>query len=37
MKLRDPAMTDGSKWIAFNRAYNLKKDFAIVIGIGYPF
>jgi hypothetical protein len=36
MKLRDPSISDGSKWIVVNRAYN-KDDFTVVIGIGYPF
>ncbi len=37
IKLRDPALTDGSKWIFMRRPYNFKKDFTFVIGIGYPF
>jgi hypothetical protein len=44
MKLRDPAITEGSKWIAFNRPYSIKpnpvtklSDFTVVFGIGYPF
>jgi hypothetical protein len=37
MKLRDPIIMDGSKWIFLNRPYNFKDDFAMVIGIGYPF
>ncbi len=44
MKLRDPTITDGSKWILFNRPYTLKpneitnlRDFTVVFGIGYPF
>jgi outer membrane protein assembly factor BamA len=38
MKLRDPSITDGSKWIARNdRPYNFRDDFSISIGIGYPF
>ena len=37
MKLRDPSMTGRSKWIIMNRAYNFWDDFAMVIGIGYPF
>ncbi|HUX55529.1 MAG TPA: BamA/TamA family outer membrane protein [Bacteroidales bacterium] len=37
MKLRDPAITDGSKWIIMNRPYNFKNDFTMVVGIGYPF
>lgn len=37
MKLRDPALTGGSKWIPFNGPYTFKHDFVIVLGIGYPF
>jgi len=37
MKLRDPLLSDGSKWIIMNRPYNFTDDFAIVLGIGYPF
>lgn len=37
MKLRDPAIHDGSKWIVAERKYNFRDDFAIVLGIGYPF
>ena len=37
MKLRDPVLMDGSKWILLNRPYNFKDDFAMVFGIGYPF
>ena len=37
MKLRDPWITSGSKWIIMSRPYNFKNDFAIVIAIGYPF
>ncbi len=37
MKLRDPGITDGSKWIIINRAYNFKNDFTLVLAIGYPF
>jgi outer membrane protein assembly factor BamA len=37
MKLRDPSLTGQSKWIVMNRTYNFKDDFAMVIGIGYPF
>ncbi len=36
MKLRDPADTEGSKWIFMDRLYQ-KKDFALVVAIGYPF
>jgi len=40
MKLRDPLLTDGSKWIIMRRPYSLKThldDFNMVLGIGYPF
>jgi hypothetical protein len=37
MKLRDPWINYGSKWIIMNRSYNFKKDFALVVAIGYPF
>lgn len=37
MKLRDPVIQDGSRWILLNRAYNLKRDFTMVVAIGYPF
>jgi outer membrane protein assembly factor BamA len=37
MKLRDPAIADGSKWIFLSRDYNFKDDFTFVLGIGYPF
>ena len=40
MKLRDPLLTDGSKWIIMRRPYSLKNhlnDFTMVFGIGYPF
>ena len=37
MKLRDPAITDGSKWIFLNGPYTFRKDFTVVFGIGYPF
>jgi outer membrane protein assembly factor BamA len=37
MKLRDPALTSGSKWIISRRPYNYANDFTWVIGIGYPF
>jgi outer membrane protein assembly factor BamA len=36
MKLRDPAIPDGRKWIT-QRPYTLKNDFAMVVAIGYPF
>jgi hypothetical protein len=37
MKLRDPSLTGNSKLIVMNRPYNFRDDFALVIGIGYPF
>jgi outer membrane protein assembly factor BamA len=37
MKLRDPWITYGSKWIIMNRPYSFKNDFAIIVAIGYPF
>lgn len=37
MKLRDPSITDGSKWIIMNRGLDYRNDFTLVIGIGYPF
>ncbi|TAL59728.1 MAG: outer membrane protein assembly factor [Bacteroidetes bacterium] len=40
MKLRNPLLTDGSKWIILRRPYSFKNhldDFALVVGIGYPF
>ena len=36
MKLRDPAIDDGSKWIIMNHPYT-QSDFAAFISIGYPF
>jgi hypothetical protein len=37
LKLRDPSISDGSKWIVVNRNYNLRNDLTFVLGIGYPF
>jgi outer membrane protein assembly factor BamA len=37
IKLRDPGLQGGSKWIRANRPYNLREDFTFVFGIGYPF
>jgi hypothetical protein len=40
MKLRDPMLTDGSRWIIMRRPYSFKNnmdDFTMVLGIGYPF
>ena len=36
MKLRDPLLPEGARWIFLNGPYR-RKDFAIVLGIGYPF
>jgi outer membrane protein assembly factor BamA len=36
MKLRDPELPDGSRWIFLNEPYK-RNDFTIVLGIGYPF
>ncbi len=37
MKLRDPSISDGSRWIFMNGPYTFKNDFTVVLGIGYPF
>jgi len=37
VKLRDPSIPDGSRWIVYNRPYNFRNDFTVVLGIGYPF
>ena len=37
MKLRDPLLTGGSKWIMMRRPYNFRDDYTVVIAIGYPF
>jgi len=39
MKLRDPWILNGSRWIALNpdEHYSFKKDFVVVLAIGYPF
>ncbi len=37
IKLRDPWISDGSKWIIMNRPYNFSNDFTGIIAIGYPF
>lgn len=37
IKLRDPSISDGSKWILLSRDYNFKDDLAFVVVIGYPF
>ncbi len=36
MKLRDPSISSGSKWILINRQYK-REDFTVVFAIGYPF
>jgi outer membrane protein assembly factor BamA len=36
IKLRDPSLPAGNKWIYMNRPYE-RKDFAAFISIGYPF
>jgi hypothetical protein len=36
IKLRDPLLPDGSKWIIMSRPYE-RNDFTVVLGIGYPF
>ena len=37
MKLRDPSISSGPKWIFMSEPYTFKDDFAISSGIGYPF
>jgi hypothetical protein len=37
VKLRDPALPDGQRWIIGTRSLNWSDDFTINIGIGYPF
>ena len=37
VKLRDPALPDGERWIIGNRNLAWQEDFTINIGIGYPF
>lgn len=37
MKLRDPSISEGSRWIFMSRPYSFKNDFTFVLGIGYPF
>lgn len=37
VKLRDPALEKGQRWIVGNRSLNWQDDFTINIGIGYPF
>lgn len=37
MKLRDPAEPPGQRWIPLHRSPGFRDDFAINVGIGYPF
>ncbi len=37
VKLRNPANPEGQRWIPLNRSLNFQDDFAVNIGIGYPF
>ena len=39
LKLRNPAIAEGSRWIFMNSGqnYSIKNDVTFVIGIGYPF
>jgi hypothetical protein len=37
MKLRDPWLPEGSRWIIMNQPYNFRRDFTVVLAIGYPF
>ncbi len=37
IKLRDPGITEGSKWIPANGPLNYRRDLVLQIGIGYPF
>lgn len=37
VKLRDPALTQGNRWIIGSRSLSWQNDFTINIGIGYPF
>lgn len=37
MKLRDPQISDSSKWIISNRDLNWREDFNLSFSIGYPF
>jgi outer membrane protein assembly factor BamA len=36
LKLKDPALPEGVRWIPFNRSFN-SNDWTFNIGIGYPF
>lgn len=37
VKLRDPALSEGQRWIVGNRSLNWQDDFTVNVGIGYPF
>jgi hypothetical protein len=37
LKLRDPSISYGSKWIILSRPYSFRNDVTLVIAIGYPF
>jgi outer membrane protein assembly factor BamA len=37
VKLRDPSIREGSKWIMTGRGYDFGNDVTFVLGIGYPF
>jgi hypothetical protein len=37
VKLRDPWISEGSKWIPANRPYSFRDDVTVVVAIGYPF
>ncbi|MBT9151773.1 MAG: hypothetical protein DDT40_01969 [candidate division WS2 bacterium] len=37
LKLRDPKLMPGNRWIPWNRNLDLGRDMVVNIGIGYPF
>jgi len=37
LKLRDPSIANGSRWILMSRRYDFRNDLTFVLGIGYPF
>ena len=37
LKLRDPSISNGSRWILMSRRYDFRNDLTFVLGIGYPF
>ncbi len=37
VKMRDPGMPDGNKWVPFGRRFSWRRDLTLQIGIGYPF